>query len=238
MGDEIPIRNIRDYSKPSHEGYRNTIELPKGNNVHDPSPRGRILLLVSLLNSFHQEGLQNSAMTSLCSNNIKESFFLKHGLNRGLRRRRPTKENKCKKAWATIKELARYEDEGWNDPVFPEEESLDYKNPNIEQLLGVMECKVDMLMKNAISLMGRSKDVCGMTSDIMPQLPPKTSRWEAFQDLVMNFIFDQEEKVKQLEEYMSVIGSDFMELSLEVIVKLKEEIRMEEDQKNHEVPRH
>ncbi|GJR67426.1 hypothetical protein Tco_0013491 [Tanacetum coccineum] len=48
----------------------------------------------------------------------------------------------AEKAWATIEELARYEDEGWNDPVFPEEESLDYRNPNIEQLLGVMECKV------------------------------------------------------------------------------------------------
>ncbi|GJW77065.1 hypothetical protein Tco_0138747 [Tanacetum coccineum] len=33
MGDENPIRTIGDYSKPSHEGYRNTIELPKGNNV-------------------------------------------------------------------------------------------------------------------------------------------------------------------------------------------------------------
>ncbi|GKB48901.1 zinc finger, CCHC-type containing protein [Tanacetum coccineum] len=33
MGDENPIRTLRDYSKPSHEGYRNTIELPIGNNV-------------------------------------------------------------------------------------------------------------------------------------------------------------------------------------------------------------
>ncbi|GJV77154.1 hypothetical protein Tco_1508738 [Tanacetum coccineum] len=31
MGDENPIRNLGDYSKPSHKGYRNTIELPKGN---------------------------------------------------------------------------------------------------------------------------------------------------------------------------------------------------------------
>nr|GEU99745.1 hypothetical protein [Tanacetum cinerariifolium] len=46
---------------------------------------------------------------------------------------------------------------------------------------------------------------------------------------MMKFILDQEEKVKQLEEYMGVIGSDFMQLSLEVIVKLKEEIRMEEN---------
>ncbi|GJX93380.1 protein kinase-like domain, concanavalin A-like lectin/glucanase domain protein [Tanacetum coccineum] len=33
MGDENPIRTLGDYSKPSHESYRNTIELPVGNNV-------------------------------------------------------------------------------------------------------------------------------------------------------------------------------------------------------------
>ncbi|GJT59093.1 hypothetical protein Tco_1002626 [Tanacetum coccineum] len=33
MGDANPIRTLRDYSKPSHEGYMNTIELPVGNNV-------------------------------------------------------------------------------------------------------------------------------------------------------------------------------------------------------------
>ncbi|GJV51424.1 zinc finger, CCHC-type containing protein [Tanacetum coccineum] len=33
IGDENPIRTLGDYSKPSHEGYRNTIELPAGNNV-------------------------------------------------------------------------------------------------------------------------------------------------------------------------------------------------------------
>nr|GEW56614.1 zinc finger, CCHC-type [Tanacetum cinerariifolium] len=61
MRDANPIYTLGDYSKPSHEGYRNTIELPIGNNVVplrsdtirlDPSPHGRILLLVSLINSF------------------------------------------------------------------------------------------------------------------------------------------------------------------------------------------
>ncbi|GJY41306.1 hypothetical protein Tco_0428576 [Tanacetum coccineum] len=33
MGDENPIRTLGDYSKPSHEGYMNAIELPVGNNV-------------------------------------------------------------------------------------------------------------------------------------------------------------------------------------------------------------
>ncbi|GJZ39805.1 hypothetical protein Tco_0586368 [Tanacetum coccineum] len=33
MGEENPIRTLGDYSKPSPEGYRNTIELPEGNNM-------------------------------------------------------------------------------------------------------------------------------------------------------------------------------------------------------------
>ncbi|GJR37000.1 MAK10-like protein [Tanacetum coccineum] len=33
MGDANPIRTLGDYSRPSHEGHRNTIELPEGNNV-------------------------------------------------------------------------------------------------------------------------------------------------------------------------------------------------------------
>ncbi|GJY93090.1 zinc finger, CCHC-type containing protein [Tanacetum coccineum] len=33
MGDANPIRTLGDYSKPSHEGYKNSIELPVGNNV-------------------------------------------------------------------------------------------------------------------------------------------------------------------------------------------------------------
>ncbi|GKF52127.1 hypothetical protein Tco_0148594 [Tanacetum coccineum] len=33
MGDENPICTLGDYSKPNHEGYRNTIELLEGNNV-------------------------------------------------------------------------------------------------------------------------------------------------------------------------------------------------------------
>ncbi|GKE94484.1 hypothetical protein Tco_1579339 [Tanacetum coccineum] len=134
MENKNPNRTLGDYSRPSHEGYRNTIELPDGNNVvplrsdtiqlvqngcsfhglrsedpnqhlkdflklvdlldldvanrkghacvyfnfpfaiklaiglnvfpRDPSPLGRISLPVSLLNSFHREGLLNSEMTS------------------------------------------------------------------------------------------------------------------------------------------------------------------------------
>ncbi|GJU90011.1 MAK10-like protein [Tanacetum coccineum] len=51
MGDANPIRTLGDYSKPSHEGYRNTIELPLGNNV--VPLRSDIIRLVQNGCSFH-----------------------------------------------------------------------------------------------------------------------------------------------------------------------------------------
>ncbi|GKA43525.1 MAK10-like protein [Tanacetum coccineum] len=49
--DENLIRNLGYYSKPSHEGYRNTIELLKGNNV--VPLRSDTILLVQNGCSFH-----------------------------------------------------------------------------------------------------------------------------------------------------------------------------------------
>ncbi|GJS34226.1 hypothetical protein Tco_0532608 [Tanacetum coccineum] len=114
----------------------------------------------------------------------------------------------AKKAWATIEELARYEDEGWNDPVAREKGASTTKTPTLNR---------------------RSESVFGMTSNTMYQLPSEPSRQEEFEDFVMNFILNQEEKFRQLEEYMCVIRSDFMQLSLEVVGKLKEEIRIEQN---------
>ncbi|GKA13704.1 MAK10-like protein [Tanacetum coccineum] len=51
MGDANPIRTLRDYSKPSHKGYKNTIELPVGNDV--VPLRSDIIRLVQNGCSFH-----------------------------------------------------------------------------------------------------------------------------------------------------------------------------------------
>ncbi|GJX39907.1 hypothetical protein Tco_0254897 [Tanacetum coccineum] len=126
----------------------------------------------------------------------------------------------AEKAWVAIKKLAQYEDEGWSDPIIPEEGNLDYENLNIEHLLGVMEYKVDALIKNAISLMGRSECIFRITSNEMYQFPPEPSHQKEFESIVTNFILDQEERVKQLKEYMEVIMGDFMQLSSEVIRRL------------------
>ncbi|GJS57570.1 hypothetical protein Tco_0652354 [Tanacetum coccineum] len=55
MGDENPIRTLRDYSKPSHEGYRNTIKLPAGKNMVP---------------------LRSDTIRLLCDHNAEESWAL------------------------------------------------------------------------------------------------------------------------------------------------------------------
>ncbi|GJX19139.1 hypothetical protein Tco_0221816 [Tanacetum coccineum] len=80
-------------------------------------------------------------------------------------------------------------------------------------------------MKDAISLMGKSKSVFRLTTDEMYRPPSEPSRQEEFEHIVMNFIFDQEERITQLEDYMQVMAEEFMEFSLEVARRLKERIK-------------
>ncbi|GKE51867.1 hypothetical protein Tco_1487023 [Tanacetum coccineum] len=51
MENKNPIRTLGDYSRPSHEGYQNTIELPDGKNV--VLLRSDIIRLVQNGRSFH-----------------------------------------------------------------------------------------------------------------------------------------------------------------------------------------
>ncbi|GJT71264.1 hypothetical protein Tco_1030550 [Tanacetum coccineum] len=64
MGDENPIRTLGDYSKPSHEGYRNTIKLPIGNNV------------VPIRSDTIRRTIDQSAGGRLRDRNAKESWVL------------------------------------------------------------------------------------------------------------------------------------------------------------------
>ncbi|GJR49833.1 hypothetical protein Tco_1400354 [Tanacetum coccineum] len=65
MGDENPIRTLGDYSKPSHEGYRNTIKLPAGNNVlRDLNVEESWALLEDLALYDNEEGLVSEFMAS------------------------------------------------------------------------------------------------------------------------------------------------------------------------------
>ncbi|GJY53938.1 ribonuclease H-like domain-containing protein [Tanacetum coccineum] len=164
MGDENPICTLGDYSRPSHEGYRNTIELPDGNNM---APlRSNTIQLVQNRCSFHELRSEDP------NQHLKDFLKLVDLLDLDVaNRERMRLRESLSEAWTRFKDL----------------------------LQKVPHYGIDLWLQ------------------------------EAFEDLVMNSILDQEEKVKQLEEYKSVIGNDFIQLSLEVIAKLKDEPRMEEN---------
>ncbi|GJT52975.1 MAK10-like protein [Tanacetum coccineum] len=104
MGDEIPIRTLGDYSKPSHEGYRNTIELPVGKNV--VPLRSDTIRLVQNGCSFH--GLRSED-----PNQHLKDFLKLCEIDRAVGGKFRNKN--ADESWEIIKNLALYDHEGWND---------------------------------------------------------------------------------------------------------------------------
>nr|GEZ99921.1 hypothetical protein [Tanacetum cinerariifolium] len=70
-------------------------------------------------------------------------------------------------AWTAIERLSQYENEEWNDAFALEDVSLNHENLDIKQLLGIMEHKVDTLMKDVISLMEKSESVFRLATNEM-----------------------------------------------------------------------
>ncbi|GJV44725.1 hypothetical protein Tco_1429261 [Tanacetum coccineum] len=99
MGDENPIHTLGDYSKPSHEGYMNTIELPVGNNV--VPLRSDTIRLVQNGCSFH--GLRSEDPNQ----HLKDFLKLAGGKLR---------DQNAEESWALLEDLALYDNESWNDP--------------------------------------------------------------------------------------------------------------------------
>ncbi|GJX51988.1 hypothetical protein Tco_0280357 [Tanacetum coccineum] len=175
MGDKNPIRTLGDYSKPSHEGYRNTIELLVGNNV--VSLRSDTIRTVKLRNDilmFQQH--QGESLSEAWTHRIEHTLKQIVDYPAGGRLRKLSAE----KAWATIKELAQYEDEGWNDLVAPGKGSLDYKNPDIEQLLRVMEWKLKEEIRMETNIVKKIEKIISYpdTEDLEPlnEYPQSTSQ--------------------------------------------------------------
>ncbi|GJV28533.1 hypothetical protein Tco_1384981 [Tanacetum coccineum] len=111
MGDENPIRTLGDHSKPSHGGYRNTIELPAGNNM--VPLRSDTIRLVQNGCSFH--GLWSEDPNQHLNDFLKLVDSL--DLN-GENRERTHLQESC----SLLEDLALYDNESWNDP-------RDFANP-------------------------------------------------------------------------------------------------------------
>ncbi|GJS71166.1 hypothetical protein Tco_0704007 [Tanacetum coccineum] len=98
MGDKNHIRTLEDYSKPSHKGYRNTIELSLRNNM--VPLRSDTIRLVQNGCSFH--GLRSEDPNQ----HLKDFLKLVDSLNLDGENRERTR----------LQDLALYDNESWNDP--------------------------------------------------------------------------------------------------------------------------
>ncbi|GJZ91430.1 hypothetical protein Tco_0663357 [Tanacetum coccineum] len=131
MGDENPIRTLGDYSRPSHEGYRNT---PEGNNVvplrsdtiqlvqngcsfhglRSEDPNQHLKDFLKLVDSLDLDG-ENRERTRLLQ------IFYDH-VNPVTRRTidqsagGKLRDLNPEESWAILEDLALYDNESWNDP--------------------------------------------------------------------------------------------------------------------------
>ncbi|GJY11356.1 hypothetical protein Tco_0379541 [Tanacetum coccineum] len=144
MGDENPIRTLGDYSKPSHKGYRNTIELPEGNNVvplrsdtiwfvqngcsfhrlrsEDPNQHLKdFLKLVDLLDLDGSISTWEDFATRFLAQFFPSGRTVKLRndiLMRTIDQSAGSKlrDLNAEESWALLEDLALYDNESWNDP--------------------------------------------------------------------------------------------------------------------------
>ncbi|GKA71728.1 hypothetical protein Tco_0777867 [Tanacetum coccineum] len=124
MGEENLIRTLRDYSKPSYEGYRNTIEIPVGNNM--VPLRSDTIRFVQNGCSFH--GLQYEDPNQ----NLKDFLKLVDSLDLDGENRERTRLQSLSEPWTRFKDLLQkvphhgidlwlqdlslYDNKSWNNP--------------------------------------------------------------------------------------------------------------------------
>ncbi|GKA11784.1 MAK10-like protein [Tanacetum coccineum] len=141
MGDENPCRTLGDYSRPSHEGYRNTIKVPNGNDL--VPLRSDTIRLVQNGCSFHELRFEDpnqhlkdflKIVDSIDLNDLLQKFP-HHGIDLWLQiqifydhanpiTRRTIdqaaggklRDKNDEESWALLEDLALYDNKSWNDP--------------------------------------------------------------------------------------------------------------------------
>ncbi|GKC72852.1 hypothetical protein Tco_1118735 [Tanacetum coccineum] len=118
MGDENPIRTLGDYFKPSHEGYRNTIELPIRNNMV-PLRSETIRISIRSMDSF--QGLTRKFPHHGIDLWLQVQIFYDH-VNLVTRRTIDQsagvklRDRNAKESWELLEDLALYDNKSWNNP--------------------------------------------------------------------------------------------------------------------------
>ncbi|GJS81857.1 hypothetical protein Tco_0748398 [Tanacetum coccineum] len=220
MGDENPIRTLGDYSKPSHEGYRNTIELPVGKNV--VSLPSDIIRLVQNGCSFH--GLRSEDPNQ----HLKDFLKLVDSLDLDGENRRTIdqsaggklRDHNAKESWELLEDLSLYDNESWNDPrdftkpvkaiALPQDvlSTSDHRLIKLEnQVQRLMEAYLAPTQPTQVSKITTSCEICSGSHDTQycMENPEQafveyvSSRTDEAGGLVSNFMASQDARLSKFE---------------------------------------
>ncbi|GJR11128.1 MAK10-like protein [Tanacetum coccineum] len=120
MGDKNPIRTLGDDPKPSHEGYRNTIELIEGNNVVPLRSNtirlvGSISIWVDLTTCFLAQFFplgRTAKLLQIFYDHVDPAT--RRTIDQSAGGKLP--DRNAEESWALLEDLALYDNESWNDP--------------------------------------------------------------------------------------------------------------------------
>nr|GEV66026.1 MAK10-like protein [Tanacetum cinerariifolium] len=107
MRDANHIRTLEDYSKPSHEGYRNTIDLPVENIV---VPLRSDTIWIHL----HMRGSYYAFHCSILSTGKDRKTLQRRTIDQSASGK--LRDRNAEESWALLKDLSLYANESWNDP--------------------------------------------------------------------------------------------------------------------------
>jgi hypothetical protein len=127
--------------------------------------------------------------------------------------------------WKVLEGLAQYEEEGWEDPMFPSKGKLDYAHATQEQLLGSIEKQVKELMsieKPAAETMWNPNL---RRNAVIDHNFPERSRQEEFEGIMVTFMDNQEKQIQHLEARMESTHKAFMNIADQFISRVKERIK-------------
>ncbi|GKA83042.1 hypothetical protein Tco_0789790 [Tanacetum coccineum] len=218
MGDTNPIRTLGDYSKPSHEGYRNTIELP----IHHHMGGSYYSFPCSILSTGKDCKTPQRYGIDLW---LQVEIFYDH-VNPVTRRtidqsaRGKLRDKNAKESWALLEDLALYDNESWNDPrdfakpvkgiSLPQDVSSTSDPRLIElknQVQHLMEAHLDPKQPVQVNKISSSCEICSGPHDTQycmenPEqafVEYASSRTDEAGGLVSNFMASQDARLSKFE---------------------------------------
>ncbi|GKA09754.1 zinc finger, CCHC-type containing protein [Tanacetum coccineum] len=223
MGDANPIRTLGDYSKPSHEGYRNTIKLPEGNNVFslrdqannwlERLPAGSIATWEDLTTHFLAHFFPPGRTAKLHNDILMFQQHQGESISKAWTRFKDLLQKVPHHGidlWlqALLEDLALYDNESWNDPrdfAKPVKAiSLPQDVPMVPTTLGIAWKIPNKPVLNMHPRVPMKQEVSGLVSNFMASQDARLSKFEVDFEQQQNKMTDKIDTILKAITYRIV----------------------------------